>query len=440
MVYLDYAATTPLLPEVMKAMNEAEQRFFANASALHTPGHLALTEVERARATIAEAINCSPEEIIFTSGASESNNTVVRTFVGCKMKVSPLEHHSVIVPAEQFQGRKWPRLRSVMLANNETGEFLALPEIDRTEWTPAPTSDSDASTEGVSAKARKSSGESEASFRAAQNWQTSLFEVFDDWGHPLVTDRRKEYLHSDLTQVLGKIPVDVQKLGLDYATLAAHKIGGPLGVGALYVRKGVPFKPLILGGNQENKRRGGTYNTVGIIGFGTAVRRVLETRPWEAFDTRVRKLRDTLAKRILAEIPGSSLNTPIRGIGGDFGRHDEAIRGGDAKNDAKIVDASTIFGADSLPNILNVSFRAAEGESIQLYLDAEGIIVSTGSACAAGDTKPSHVLMAKTGDAEVAHSSIRFSFGLENTPEDVERVMEVLPGVVKRLQGMSTIG
>ena len=407
MVYLDYAATTPLLPEVMKAMDEAEKRFFANASALHTPGHLAMREVEQARATIAEAINCAPEEIIFTSGASESNNTVVRTFAGCKIEFSPLEHHSVIVPAEKFRGRKWPRLRSVMLANNETGEFLDLPEINRTEWT--------------------------SEKQGSKNWQASLFEVYDDWGHPLVTDRRKEYLHSDLTQVLGKIPVDVQKLGLDYATLAAHKIGGPLGVGALYVRKGVPFAPLIFGGNQENKRRGGTYNTVGIIGFGTAVRRVLETHPWEAFDGRVRKLRDTLARRILAEIPGSSLNTPIKGIS------DDVIRGGDAKKAAKIVDASTIFGDDSLPNILNVSFRAAEGESIQLYLDAEGIIVSTGSACAAGDTKPSHVLMAKTGDAEVAHSSIRFSFGLDNIPEDVDRVMEVLPGVVKRLQGMSTI-
>jgi cysteine desulfurase len=204
------------------------------------------------------------------------------------------------------------------------------------------------------------------------------------------------------------VPVDVKKLGLDYATFSAHKIGGPIGVGALYVRKNVPFKPLIIGGNQENKRRGGTYNTVGIVGFGAALSRVLEDKTWLRYDTEVRKLRDTLAKRILAEIPGSSLNT-------------------------------VIAPSASLPNILNASFRAAEGESIQLYLDAEGIIVSTGSACAAGDTKPSHVLMAKTGDAEVAHSSIRFSFGLENTPRDVERVMEVLPGIIKRLQQISTI-
>ena len=354
-------------------MRYAEEKFYANASALHTPGHLAMNEIEKTRELLARLIGADPSEIIFTSGASESNNTVIRTFEGCQIETSPLEHHSIIEAAKAYRGRKLPKLYSYMMANNETGEFLKMPEIDRSKYDDSP-----------------------------------LFEVKDDWGHELVTDRRRAYLHSDLTQVLGKVPIDVKKLGLDYATFSAHKIGGPIGVGALYVRKNVPFKPLIIGGNQENKRRGGTYNTVGIVGFGAALSRVLEDKTWLRYDTEVRKLRDTLAKRILAEIPGSSLNTDITP------------------------------GA-SLPNILNASFRAAEGESIQLYLDAEGVIVSTGSACAAGDTKPSHVLMAKTGDAEVAHSSIRFSFGLENTLRDVERVMEVLPGIIKRLQQISTI-
>ena len=354
-------------------MHEAEEKFYANASALHTPGHLAMNEIEKTRGLLAELIGAEPEEIIFTSGASESNNTVIHTFEGCQIETSPLEHHSIIEAVKVYRGRKLPRLYSYMLANNETGEFLKLPEINRGKYSDSP-----------------------------------LFEVQDDWGHALVADRRKAYLHSDLTQVLGKIPINVHELWLDYATFSAHKIGGPVGVGALYVRKGVPFKPLIIGGNQEKKRRGGTYNTVGIVGFGTALRRVLDERTWIRYDTEVRKLRDLLAKRILKEIPGGSLNTDITP------------------------------GA-SLPNILNASFKAAEGESIQLYLDAEGIIVSTGSACAAGDTKPSHVLMAKTGDAEVAHSSIRFSFGLDNTVDDVEHVMQVLPGIVKRLQQISTI-
>ena len=373
MTYLDYAATSPILPEVIEAMHDAEKRLFANASALHTPGHLAMNEIEHVRELLAQLINAEPEEIIFTSGASEGNNTIIRTFEGYQIKTSPLEHHSIIEAAKVFKGEKLPKLYSYMLANNELGEILKLPDIDRNEYSDA-----------------------------------ELFGAKNDWGKPLVTDRRKAYLHSDLTQALGKILVDVKALGLDYATFSAHKIGGPVGVGALYVRKGVPFRPLIIGGNQENKRRGGTYNTVGIIGFGTAIERVLKDRTWEKYDTEVRALRDTLAKRILSEIPGSSLNTDITP------------------------------GA-SLPNILNVSFRAAEGESIQLYLDVEGIVVSTGSACAAGDTRPSHVLMAKTGDAEVAHSSIRFSFGLENTMEDVDRVMEVLPGIVDRLQQISTI-
>lgn len=354
MVYLDYAATSPLLPEVIKAMHEAEEKYFANASALHTPGHLSMNKIEEARMLLAKLINAEPDEIIFTSGASESNNTVIRTFEGHKIITSPLEHHSVIEAAKVLGGDEKPVLYSYMLANNEIGEILPIKDIAK--------------------KAHKEGG----------------------------------FVHSDLTQTLGKLPLDVKALDLDYATFSAHKIGGPIGVGALYIKKGVPFKPLIIGGSQEKHRRGSTYNTVGIAGFGAALKYVLNHKTWEIYDTKVRALRDELASRILKEVPGSSLNTELD-------------------------------GGKSLPNILNVSFEAAEGESIQLYLDAEGIIVSTGSACASGDIKPSHVLMAKTGDAEVAHSSIRFSFGLDNTKEDVEKVMAVLPGIIERLQKISTI-
>ena len=352
MVYLDYAAASPLLPEAIDAMREAEQRYFANASALHTPGHLSMNKIEEARELLAKLINADPSEIIFTSSASESNNTVIRTFEGRKILTSPLEHHSIIEAAKALGGDEKPALYSYMLANNEIGEFLPIADVVK--------------------KAHK-----EGSF-----------------------------VHSDLTQVLGKLPIDVKALDLDYATFSAHKIGGPIGVGALYVKNGVPFKPLIIGGNQEKKRRGTTYNTVGIIGFGAALKYLLDHKTWEIYDTKIRALRDELAQRILEEIPGSSLNTDLN---------------------------------NSLPNILNASFEAAEGESIQLYLDAEGIVVSTGSACASGDIKPSHVLMAKTGDAEVAHSSIRFSFGFDNTEEDIDKVMAVLPRIIDRLQKISTI-
>ena len=333
-------------------MREAEQKYFANASALHTPGHLSMNKIEETRELLAQLINADPSEIIFTSGASESNNTIIRTFEGHKIITSPLEHHSIIEAARVLGGDEKPALYSYMLANNEIGELLPIADVVK--------------------KAHKEGG----------------------------------FVHSDLTQVLGKLPIDVKALDLDYATFSAHKIGGPIGVGALYVKNGVPFKPLIIGGNQEKKRRGTTYNTVGIIGFGAALQYLLDHKTWEIYDTKIRALRDELAQRILEEIPGSSLNTDLE---------------------------------NSLPNILNASFEAAEGESIQLYLDAEGIVVSTGSACASGDIKPSHVLMAKTGDAEVAHSSIRFSFGLDNTKEDIDKVMAVLPGIIDRLQKISTI-
>ena len=350
MVYLDNAATMPLLPSVREAMRKAEDLYFANASALHTPGHVALSEIEKCREVLAEMIGALPSEIIFTSGATESNNTVIRIFEGCQIECSPLEHHSILETARICRGDKLPKLYSYMLYNNETGEKLEFPERD-----------------------------------------------IDN-----------SFLHSDLTQALGKVPIDVRELGLDYATFSAHKIGGPVGVGALYVREGAPFKPLMIGGNQEKKRRGGTYNTVGISGFRAALETVRDENWPDIYDAKVRELRDLLARRILDEISGSSLNTDIS-------------RGA------------------SVPGILNASFEGAEGESIQLYLDAEGIIVSTGSACAAGDIKPSHVLMAKTGDAEVAHSSIRFSFGVNSTTSDVERVMEVLPGIISRLQQISTV-
>jgi cysteine desulfurase len=370
MVYLDYAATSPILPEVKTAMWEAMNAFYGNASALHTPGHSAKSQIEKTRAKLAALIGAKPEEIIFTSGSSESNNTVMHIFEGCQIETSPLEHHSVIRAADFYRGEKLPKLYSYMLANNEIGEILELPSLKRERLE-----------------------------------KSDLFNVQDDWGHPLVTDCRTEYLHSDLTQVLGKIPIDINKLGLDYATFSAHKIGGPIGVGALYMRSGVPFKPLIFG-DQENKRRGGTYDTVGIIGFGVALDKI--SGNFQRYDTEVRKLRNTLAQRILDEIPGSSLNTDIN-------------RG------------------KSLPNILNVSFRAAEGESIQLYLDNAGVIVSTGSACASGDIKPSRTIMAKTGDAEIAHSSIRFSLGIESTMADIDAVMDVLPDVINKLQQMSTL-
>lgn len=370
-IYLDYAATAPILPTARAKMLEVLDAQLGNPAALHTPGHFAQQYVEAARLEIARLLAADPTEIIFTSGGSESNNTVMQIFAGQKIAVSSVEHPSVleaararagelrIIPVDReglVQVEKIPSdvdLVSIMLANNELGNIEPIAEITQ---------------------------------RLRQQ-------------NPHIR------IHTDATQAFGKIPVKVDTLGVDYLTISAHKIGGPVGVGALYARNGAPFQSLILGGHQELKRRAGTVNACAIAGFGAAAQwcwKNWSCRRW----AEVAKLRDLLARRIQAEVTHSSINSPRE---------------------------------HCLPNILNVSFEAAEGESIQLYLDAAGVVVSTGSACAAGDTKPSHVLMATQGDPEVAHSSIRFSLGLDTAEAEIDQVMQVLPDIVKRLQGISTV-
>ena len=383
MVYLDYSATSPLLPEARAAMLAAMD-LIGNPSSLHTPGHLAKNSIEEAREWVAKLIGADPTEIIFTSGGSESNNTVTNIFAGQDVAVSAIEHPSllesakarcntVLIPVDSKGNVSKKTLSdlvtnkglvSIMLANNEIGTINDIKNL---------------------AKKAHAAG--------------TLF-------------------HTDATQALGKIPIDVKDLDVDYMTISSHKIGGPVGIGVLYVKKGSPFKPFIIGGHQENGRRAGTYQTVNIAGFGAAAKYTLEQNLPEVYQKKVRPLRDKLAKRILKEVPYSSINTPINT---------------DQKSKKNAVPAA-------LPHLLNCSFEAAEGESIQLYLDAEGeIITSTGSACASGDGNPSHVIMATKNDAEIAHSSVRFSLGTDTTASDLEQVMKYLPPIVKRLQGISTL-
>ncbi len=372
-IYLDHAATSRLLPEAKAAMLEVMDGNYGNASSLHSAGRAAKTNVEEARKNIARLIGASPEEIIFTSGGSESNNTIIHTFAGEKVAVSKVEHPSVLESAKAYASEvinlavdKWGRVKieeleqalkngaklvSVMLANNELGTIEDIAKV---------------------AKCCKK------------------------YNIPL---------HSDATQAFGKIKIDVNALGVDYMTVSAHKIGGPIGIGALYVRKNQPYRPLLLGGHQESGRRAGTTNTMLAAGFGAAAKWCWDN--WSCHKwAEIAKIRNKLKKRVLKEIPYSSCNSPEAGC---------------------------------LPNLLNISFSAAEGESIQLYLDLKGVEVGTGSACATGDLRPSHVIMATRNDAEVAHNSIRFSLGLDTTEEDIDQVVEVLSKIINRLQGISTI-
>ena len=372
MIYLDHAATTPMLPEAKKALQEALDFSYGNASSLHTPGHLANEQIEEARARLAKLINADPSEIIFTSSSTESNNTVINIFRGQPIAVSEIEHESLLLPARDFASAFTP------VKVDKNGKVCYNKDI----WT----------------KSLKL-----LSILHASN-ELGTIQDLEFWSKK--AHENGAYFHSDMTQSLGKIPIDVKKLGVDYATFSAHKIGGPLGVAALYVSKTAPFEPFLIGGSQESHRRAGTYNTPAIIGFGAALEFIQKNNTASLYEKNVRPLRDYFASEILQKIPGASLNTPLE---------------------------------NSLPNILNVSFRAAEGESIQLLLDAAGIVVSTGSACASNDLAPSHVLMATTNDAERSHSSIRFSLGLETAKSEIDEVLKILPGIIEKLQGISTI-
>lgn len=374
-VYLDYAATCPLLPEVKAEMLRVMDAELGNAAALHQPGRTAADLVATARAAVARLIGASPEEIIFTSGGTESNNTVMATFRGQDIVLSAIEHPSVREAARAVAHR----VLEVPVASDGRISLSELEKLVSSEIRPAL-----------------------VSVMLANNELGTIQPISE------VVKCCKKYnipVHCDATQAFGKLKLDVEQLGVDYLTLSAHKIGGPQGAGALYVRRGSPYRALLCGGKQESGRRAGTSNVLAIAGFGAAARWC-----WDNWSCRrwaeVAKLRDELRRRILAEIPHSSCNSPEQ---------------------------------DCLPNLLNVSFAAAEGESIQLYLDLAGIAVSTGSACASGDLRPSHVLMATRHDAEAAHNSIRFSLGLETTAADIERVMTVLPAIVRQLQGISTI-
>ncbi len=372
-IYLDYAATAPLLPVVKNKMLEIMEMQatgqVSNPSSLYSAGQRGKEILEEARQNVAKLVNADPSEIIFTSGGSEANNTVANIFSNQKIAISAIEHPAMLeavksrthqyveIPVDRWgfiELAKIPKdsdLISVMLANNELGTIepiLALVDAYKT---------------------------------------------------------KSSFIHTDATQALGKIHIDVRQLGIDYMTLSAHKIGGPVGIGALYVKKDAPYRPLIMGGSQEHRRRAGTSNLLLAAGFGEAAKWAWDNWSCKQY-AKVAHLRDRLRDRILNEIPYSSINSPNN---------------------------------NCLPNILNVSFQAAEGESIQLYLDLEGISISTGSACAAGDLSPSHVIMATRHDAEVAHNSIRFSLGTNTTSADIEHVMNVLPKIIKKLQGMSTI-
>jgi len=378
-VYVDYNATTPLRSEV-KAAIASDLDIYGNASSLHTSGRLARARIEEARKAVALLLGADPASIIFTSGGSESNNAVFQTMRQLNSDrnefiTTQIEHPCVLnsaeftkeqgfkvnfIPVDEFGKIKMDAFKaalsektlfvSVMMANNEIGTIQDIKEITR------------------------------------------------------LAKEAGAYCHTDAVQALGKIPVNVTDLGVDYLTVSAHKIYGPKGVGALYVKKGSPFFPLIHGGHQEEGLRAGTYNNLGILGFGKAAE--LAMRDLDEYQKKTSVFRNKLRDGLSNKIPDIKINGhPV----------------------------------DILPNTLNVSFAGAEGEAILLSMDLEGIEASTGSACASGSLEPSHVLLATGIGPELAHGSIRFSLGWQTTREDVDYIVEKLPPIIKRLRDMSTL-
>jgi len=384
-VYLDNSATTPVDPRVVEAMLPYLTGKFGNASSIHHFGQEARAAIDKARHQVAALLNSRPNEIVFTSGGTESNNLAIRGLLeansthGRHIITSSIEHSAVknvcddlekqgfevtylpvydngVVRAEDVRSaiRKETVLISIMTANNEIGTIQPIEDIGRLT------------------REVRSTG-------------------------------KKIWFHTDAVQAAGKISVDVEAIGCDLLSLSAHKLYAPKGVGALYVRRGTRLHPQNLGGRQERGLRGGTEAVPQIVAFGAAVELAQESLDEES--TRIAGLRQRFEHRVFEQVPGAVLN-------GDEQRR--------------------------LPGIANISFRGIEGEGLLINMDMQGIAVSTGSACSSGSLEPSPVIRALGREDQLARGAIRFSFGRENSDEDVDYVIERLPVCVANLRRLAT--
>ncbi|MBU0951290.1 MAG: cysteine desulfurase NifS [Elusimicrobia bacterium] len=389
-IYIDHNATTPVHPEVLREMLPFLKENFGNPSSIHWFGQQAHNTLENAREQVASLFNAETAEIFFTSGGTESDNLAIKGAVSALRQdcshivTSQIEHHAVLntckyleeglkvtyLPVDKYGIVKLGELEktitantilvTIMFANNETGAIQPIEDICKI-------------------------------IQSVNNERSKI-------------SRPNVVFHTDAVQAVGKLPIDLKQLEVDLLSLSAHKINGPKGIGALYIRKGTKMQPLLHGGHHEKNMRAGTENIPGIVALGKACEIAKKTLEKEA--KHLAKLRNKLWKGISEKIEHVNLNG---------------------------------LPEKCLPNTLNVSFEFIEGESMLLNLDLKGIAASAGSACTSGSMEPSHVLSAMGVDPVKAQGSLRFSLGLNNTEEEIDYIVETLPGIVKKLRAMSPI-
>jgi cysteine desulfurase len=377
-IYLDNNATTQVAPEVLEAMLPYFHDLYGNPSSAHTFGGQVGLTIREARGQVAALLGAMPEEITFTSCGSESDNTAIMSALSSEkgkthIVTSRVEHPAVKVLCTHLANQGY---RVTEIPVNGEGQ------LDMDRYKEALTPDT-----------------AIVSLMWANNETGVIFPVED----AAQMAREKGILfHTDAVQAVGKIPIDLKDSAIDMLSLSGHKLHAPKGIGVLYVRKGTKFSPFLIGGHQENGRRGGTENTAGIIGLGKACD--LAARNMKKENTGVKRLRDKLEKEILARVPNSRLN-------------------GDPLN--------------RLPNTSNISFEFVEGEAILLLMDKFGICASSGSACTSGSLQPSHVLRAMGVPFTMAHGSIRFSMSIYNTEEEIDFVIDKIPSIIEKLRNLS---
>jgi len=377
--YTDNNATTRVADEVIEEMLPFFGELYGNPSSMHTFGDQVEKKIKQARQRVADLINADPQEIIFTSCGTESDNAAIRAALGAAPEkkhiiTSNVEHPAVKNLYQHLEKREGYRVTFVPVDKKGVLD-LDLLYKSMTEDTAL------------------------VSLMWANNETGVLFPI------EAIAEKVGEkgiLFHTDAVQAAGKVPIDVQKAPVDMLSLSGHKIHAPKGIGVLYVKKGFKFSPFLIGGHQEKGRRGGTENSASIIGMGRASELALENL--SVMDTRVKELRDYLQESLLAKIPACSVNGHLE---------------------------------QRLPNTLSIGFDAVEGESILLLLDQEGICASSGSACTSGSLDPSHVLMAMEVPYKSAHGSIRFSLSHYNTREEMDHIITTMESVIARLRAMS---